>query len=698
MLSEPLSREIKEADMHRCILGATITVGLVCQAVSAGAASPTSDEMKQAHQWALAMFQGKSITTTSQGPKLNGLPFSFIYDGKPFDPTAGAWQKSVSSKKLDKQRTEHILVYTDSKTGLTARCTAIEYRDLPAVEWILHFTNNGSKNTPIIENIQPLDLQIKGNKDWYTLHHSLGDSNSAESFKYIDRQLKPGEPNFILAPDAGRSSEGAFPFFNLDWGSGGAAIAVGWSGQWQADFGYVEDGNLRARAGMQKTHLTLHPGETIRTPRMLTVFWQGDKPVRGNNLLRQTMMAHYLPKRDGKLVMAPICGSVNTVDPDGSYEGPHLRAVPLHAKCGIEVFWSDMDPQQWYPVGFPTGTGTWEVDPVKYPNGLKPIGDAVRANGMQYLLWFEPERVHAGTKIDREHPEFVMKRDNDDGRLFHLDAPAARKWLTDLIDEHISAAGLGWLRWDFNIQPLSFWQNNDAEGRQGITEIRYIEGLYAMWDDLRTRHPGLVIDNCASGGRRIDLETCMRGLPLWHSDRQCFGPDADADQMQNVGLNMWIPMHGCGNFGLEPSYLFRSGMTAGNILVESFSQDFPDSLQPEHEEAVKRSVALYKKLRPYMLGDFYPLFSFNTSDQIWYGYQFHRPDMNSGYAMLFRRKNCPDQSIIIKLNGIDTDSRYEISFEDSSEKIIKLGAELSTVQITVPSAPGSAIVYYRKIK
>jgi hypothetical protein len=42
-----------------------------------------------------------------------------------------------------------------------------------------------------------------------------------------------------------------------------------------------------------------------------------------------------------------------------------------------------------------------------------------------------------------------------------------------------------------------------------------------MWDELRQRHPKLTIDNCASGGRRIDLETCSRSYPLWRSDTQC---------------------------------------------------------------------------------------------------------------------------------------------------------------------------------
>ena len=684
--------------MNEYTLGLLLIIGLVSLSVSAEAGSSMKDEMRLAKQWISSAFQDKAATPPSQGPQLNGIPFSFVYDGALFSDIKPTWKRSISSKKIDSKRTRHTLTYTDTKTGLTILCEAIEYKDYPAVEWIMHFTNNGDQETPILENIKPLDMQVKGSSDGCVLHHTLGDNNSAESFKPIEQKLIPGEPSLVLAPNAGRSSEGTFPFFNIDWGNGGAAIAVGWSGQWQADFGYTENNALRIQAGMQLTHLKLQPGESIRTPRMLMVFWKGDKSLRGNNLFRQVMMAHYLPKRDGKLVMAPICASVNEVDPDGSYEGPHLRAIAPLAKRGVEVFWSDMDPQQWYPGGFPDGTGTWEVDKAKYPNGLKPLGDLIKANGMQYLLWFEPERVHADTRIDKEHPEYLMKHENDVQRLFHLDIPEARKWLTDYIDITISAAQLGWLRWDFNIQPLSYWRANDTPDRQGITEIRYIEGLYAMWDDLQKTASGLVIDNCASGGRRIDLETCMRGIPLWHSDRQCFGPDGDTDQLQNVGLNRWIPMHGCGNFGLEPSYVFRSGMTAGNILCVGNGKGYLSTADADTEDEVKKTVDIYKKLRPYMLGDFYPLFDYDASDAVWYGYQFHRSDKNAGYAMLFRRKNSLNQSQTIKLNDINPNSRYEISFEDTTEKYTKQGSELSVLEVTIPSAPGSAIVYYKEVK
>ncbi len=438
-------------------------------------------------------------------------PFCFTYGNKPSAELLATWPKTTESKKLDDVRTQHTLTWTDPKSGLAVRCVAIAYADLPAVDWVLHFSNTGDKDTAIIEQICPLDLQIKSRGDrGFVIHHCLGDSNSGRSFAPVDDVLRSAKPGpLVLAPVGGRSSDAHLPYFNVDWRTGGIAAGIGWSGQWEARFELGADGALCVRAGQQLTHLKLHPGETIRTPRMLFVFWGGNDSIRGNNLFRRLMMAHYMPRRGGELVLPPICASAAWVDEGGNYEKPHVRAAKPLAERGIEVLWSDMDPQQWYPKGFPEGTGTWEPDPVKYPNGLKPVGDAAKAAGIGYLLWFEPERVHPGSRIDREHPDYVMKPRGEWSQLFRLQDKKARKWLTDYIDVQITAGQVTWVRWDFNIDPLGFWRRNDEPDRQGMTEIRYIEGLYAMWDDLRARHPGLMIDNCASGGRRIDIENLL---------------------------------------------------------------------------------------------------------------------------------------------------------------------------------------------
>ncbi len=126
----------------------------------------------------------------------------------------------------------------------------------------------------------------------------------------------------------------------------------------------------------------------------------------------------------------------------------------------------------------------------------------------------------------------------------------------------------------------------------------------------------------------------MRGLSLWHSEMQCFGANPAADQLQNGALYRWVPMHGCGNFGYEPSYVFHSAMTAGNILVAGNSRGRLAAADSDTNESVRKTVAIYKKLRPYMTGDFYPLLPHDESETAWYGYQFDNPNLQAGYAIL----------------------------------------------------------------
>jgi len=660
--------------MKPCFVLLLVQAVMVATAAAGLAVVPGREEMAQARRLVARLHREPG--------------FSFTYGGRPSGELLAGWKKSARSRSLDRHRQGHTVTYTDPRTGLAVSLEAVEYRDFPAVEWLLNVKNGGTRDTPILERLLPLDLVVPAAPGGaVTLEHALGDSNSVESFAPREEALAPGA-ELVLAPNGGRSSDGHLPFFNLHHPGGGLVAAVGWSGQWEARFARTKEG-VRLQAGMQLTHLRLHPGEAIRTPRVLLLGWQGDEPLRGTNLLRQLLLAHYLPRRQGELVLPPICASTSEVDPDGSYEGPHLRVMPILATRGIEVFWSDMDPQQWYPGGFPNGTGTWEPDLAKYPRGLAPIGEAAHAAGLGYLLWFEPERVHPGTAIDRLHPEWVLRPQGEWSQLFALHDPAARAWLTDYVDVQISAARLDWLRWDFNIEPLGFWRRADALDRQGMTEIRYLEGLYAMWDELAERHPGLVVDLCASGGRRIDLESLRRGLPLWHSDLQCSGPHPAADQLQNGGLSRWVPLHGCGNFGYEPSYLFRSAMTAGNILANN-------TADPGSEQAVKGTVAAYRRARPYLLGDLHPLLPHRADEDAWYGYQYHREELRGGMAILFRREQSPQARQVVRLQALRPGASYLLSLEGTAGERRITGAELARLEVEIPTAPGSAALYYRQ--
>ena len=106
--------------------------------------------------------------------------FSFTYDGKPSSVLLKSWSLKRESQRLDARRTRHTLSYTDPKTLLVVQCVGIEYRDFPTVEWTLYFQNPGSQQTPILANIQALDVQLQRAPEALTeqaefrLHHNVG--------------------------------------------------------------------------------------------------------------------------------------------------------------------------------------------------------------------------------------------------------------------------------------------------------------------------------------------------------------------------------------------------------------------------------------------------------------------------------------------------------------------------------------------
>jgi len=159
------------------------------------------------------------------------------------------------------------------------------------------------------------------------------------------------------------------------------------------------------QAGMQYIHTILHPGETIRTPRILQLYWFGKDELRSYNLFRQTMLAHIIPQLNGQTAVPPIAHlSTSFYELNYSTEEHVLSHLESIQGLGFEYFWLDA---YYTKGGFPAGMGNYGLpveevipDPIRFPRGLKPIADAVADQGYKFLLWFEPERVHPGTYVN----------------------------------------------------------------------------------------------------------------------------------------------------------------------------------------------------------------------------------------------------------------------------------------------------------
>jgi alpha-galactosidase len=447
------------------------------------------------------------------GPQMVGLPFSFRYGGQPSSELMKTWISEQTS-----QGQNHILTWTDPGSGLQVRLVARAYDDFPTVEWTLYFKNTGTRATGIIEDIQALDTTFERNGEGeFLLHHFAGSPGTELDYQPQTTAL-PMKAVKRIATKGGRSTRTDLCYFNVAWPSEGIIVALGWPGQWAAEFSRDEGKLLRVRAGQELTHFKLLPGEEVRSPLVALQFWAGDW-IDAQNVWRRWMVAYNLPRPGGRLPPPQLAAAssrytnemqeANEANQKQYFESLITQGVPL------DYWWMDAG---WYSFkGWWWNVGTWEPDPVRFPNGLRPVIDLVHAKGRKAIVWFEPERVNPGSWLAEHHPEWLLGPADRD-RVLNLGDDNARQWITTHVGDLIEKEGIDLYRQDFNFSPLDLWRANDALDRQGITEIRHVTGYLAYWDALRQRFPNLLIDTCASGGGRLDLETMRRAIPLWRSD------------------------------------------------------------------------------------------------------------------------------------------------------------------------------------
>ncbi len=668
-------------------------------------------ELETARRWLNESFLLPAI-----GIGLSRFPVSF-HSGDDMPPGSGHreslsmlndWTVRREPARSEQGITYETVILTDPQTGLECRCEIKAYADFPAVEWVVYFKNTGETDTPILSDIQPLDMLFSLDAQApCQVHHARGGLTQLDDFAPLETPLtfRQGGSTLQLAACTGKSSTLHLPFFNLEMGNGGVIGAIGWTGGWSASFQRQADG-VRVRAGMERTYLRLHPGEEIRTPRILLLFWEED-PIRSQNMLRRLILAHYTPRPNGQLLQPPFCDGVWGARTEAS----HLEKIAWLRENDIpvECYWIDAG---WYgdrPVAeaadiltnaWAKQAGTWSPNLAAYPHGLRPVGEAAQAAGMGFLLWVEPERAFQGTELARQHPEWLlgpMHADalNGDNYMVHLGIPVARRALTDLILNLIREAGVTCYRQDFNFLLVpALFGGADVPDRVGMAEIRHIEGLYAFWDELLARHPGLIIDNCAGGGQRIDLETISRSVPLWRSDLQCWPFDPLAMQTQTQGLAPWVPLS-AGVCEAASTYAMRSALGPG--LVTHWSSQVLEAGADLPVNEIRQLMAEAVAMRKYFYGDFYPLLSFSLAADAWAAWQYDRPDLAEGMVVAFRRHECPFPYWQAKLKALDPEAKYELySWDDHSTRRMS-GKALMTegLGIAIEEKPGSVLFVYK---
>lgn len=671
------------------------------------------------------------------------IPFSFNYGGQAFDTRT--WKYS--------QISANSWSYLDRERKLLVTIKMESYLDFGATKWYLTFENLGSSTTKLIDNVQVANLNLIGaitsiNQRFSIFYNAgaLGDdprndgSAAATPVSDFTPILNSPPPNVSLqfTSSQGRSSSGVMPYFNIQYPDtrSGLIVAIGWSGQWRNSFAVDGTGtNFSIKAGQQYFSAQLRPGEKVRTPAILIMPWTGENYFVGQNQFRQLMLKYFTPKDSNGQAPKPI-GAASTALLASAWE--RLRATDIknaitnikNSGIPLNTIWNDAG---WYPVLtrdqnpqlydyltprgadnlWLTGLGDWMSDPVRYPSDYRDVSEAAHQAGFKSLLWFEPERVSLPARAysrlasqyqllqdpvnEPYHPQLFELINFSDGNVVNQQS--------DLFKQKINLFGLDIFRQDFNInQVLSYWQKNDANqsaamggiSRTGITEAAYIAGLYNFWDTLRAAHPDLVIDNCASGGRRLDFEALSRTVALWRSDRVW---DPVEQQNQMLGLAMWVPLQGRGTdsvtslpaYGLSGDELLKYKIRSGYGWTGVYAFNW-NALTPATSQLLKKEVTQLFGPLPGQLnntslaeifkGDFY---SMDYSQQLsvvpvklpglmlsslgnlstWTGWQFVRPDLDISVVQLFKRSKEASSSNRFVLKGLKSNQVYSVKDLDT---------------------------------
>jgi alpha-galactosidase len=537
--------------------------------------------------------------------------------------------------------------------------------------------NTGKKGSIKVENLQSGNIVLPA--DEYVLTHLSG--RELHEFQLQEGLLTPGLK--IVQSKAIKSNANP-PWFmvrpkNADKQTGPAWFgSLHYSGNWQLAFDKSFDGPVQILGGINfwDTAWDLKPGTTLESPKFTVGFTN-----EGAEGVSQSLAAYV---RNDILPVAhrndlrPILYNSWEATYYNVNESQQLELAKSAKELGVELFVVD---DGWFKGRTDgrsqSGLGNWDVDKVKFPNGLTPVIKEVHDLGMKFGLWVEPENVNPNSDVYLKHPDWVFQFPNRKGNEFRKVLNIANEEVyehllqtfTKLLKEH----DIDFIKWDQNnylTEPG--WTNAPVEIQREV-RIRHIANLYRLVTELRKRFPKVLFESCSSGGGRVDLGMLSRMDQTWVSD--------NTDPLDR----------------LQIQYGFLSALPANTMVswVTSASRHQPTSLDfkfdvsmsgvlgvganitkwNEAEKTIaKKKIAEYKVIRPIVQqGILYRLVSpfegnrcalqYNTTDnKATVVFCYNMAEYLQGSQFSLRGSNT------LKLKGLKSDQIYQVQNLEDRDK------------------------------
>lgn len=429
---------------------------------------------------------GEGFRLTAGGAELTGLSPLLQLLGTETRQEDGRWRESARL----------------AGAGLDIVCHTVFYEDEAVAERWLDIRNAGDQ--PLrIERIEPLRLRLEDGE--YIVH--AFDSDWGAEFEPRSEKL---DVEFIAQTRWGRSSKGMHPWLTLERSDGRLVhLSPIWSGNWSASCRRTPSG-IDAGAGLNEWAFfkTLQPGESMRTPSVAVVAGEGGDWHALSLPLARVGRRHWYPDN---AVSRELPAEWNHW---WSYEDTQIDAATFKANaaaaaelgfgvCTLDAGWFGSEDAE---GGWHEQRGDWDkVNRMRFPGGVRECADEARRLGMRFGLWCEIEGLGRHAELAGRRPDFPARREGEPLGYVCLGNPQAREWAFAELDRLIRESGCEWVKLDFNVDPLGGCDRTDHGHGEGDGLFEHVRGLYEVLERLRAVHSEVLLENCSSGGLRLDL-------------------------------------------------------------------------------------------------------------------------------------------------------------------------------------------------
>ncbi|MFI6277626.1 alpha-galactosidase [Streptomyces sp. NPDC050988] len=407
------------------------------------------------------------------------------------------------------------LAFTDDVLGLR---TVLCYETVPGTDVILRWTELTSTEELRLERLDSAAVNIPVTR---TARLTYLTGQWSQEFQRTQLDLARG--TFTMGSLQGAPGHAYAPWLAVQDGEAEAAygIALEWPGNWHITAEAEPGGSVRVRAGRvpHEGVVQLTPGDTLTTPRLACAF-------SADGLDGLSRVWHrYERHLSGERLHRPRKVLYNSWEATGFDvdAAGQLELAKLAADVGAELFVVD---DGWFTgrADDTGGLGDWYPDPAAFPQGFGPFVEDIRALGLDFGLWVEPEAVSPASRLYAEHPEWVYRIEGRPARLVRnqllldLGRTDVQDFVIGTLDRLLNGHAVSYLKWDMNRPPTERGRPGTEHADHLDLDAQHVAGYLRVLDHLRATHPDVTIEGCAGGGARIEHATLARTDVVWPSD------------------------------------------------------------------------------------------------------------------------------------------------------------------------------------